>query len=142
MTFEEWVKRYEKSDDSRFVLARGEQIVFDPEHGFFTYVLNAGDGSLIIPKMCGTLKHWRKLIEKMYYASIPLGVRRVFFCTKRNPFAFIRILGGRLAAMERFCDFERGKDRTVWYIAITTKNYKKDRRGDHGEQTQEQRTTV
>lgn len=120
-TFEEWVRIYEERDsDTEYVLSPGEKIVFDPMHGFFTYAFDAASRMILIPKMCGNGRHWRKLIHKMLLlAARDLGVRGVLCCTKRNPRAFMRVHGGKLQKMEHTYDFTTGRSTTLWFIYIT-----------------------
>lgn len=130
--FEEWVKIYEERDsDTEYVLSPGEKIVFDPMHGFFTYCFDAESREILIPKMCGDGKHWRKLIHKMVRDTQGLGVRGVLCCTKRNPQAYMRILGGKLRKMEHTYDFQTGKNTTLWFIFITLKDTKEGRENTH-----------
>jgi hypothetical protein len=92
-------------------------------HGFFTYYYDPESRELLIPKMCGDGKYWRRLIYKM--AKAARGITRgVYCCTKRNPAAYMRVLGGTLAKMEHVYDFRTGKRRTLWYIFITFKDTK------------------
>ena len=130
-TFKEWVRIYEERDsDTEYVLSPGERVVFDPMYGFFTYYFDAGSREILIPKMCGDGKHWRALIHKMVLASSHLGVRGVLCCTKRNPQAYMRILGGKLKRMEHTYDFTTGKSTTLWFIFITLEDTKEGR-GKH-----------
>jgi hypothetical protein len=96
-------------------------------HGFFTWWYDAGKRELVIPKMCGDGKHWRKVIFEMVKAAGPDVCRGVLCCTKRNPVAYMRILGGKLRSMEYSLDFETGKSVTLWYIFITVDDTKEGR---------------
>ena len=124
-TFEEWVAIYKgKDSDTEYVLSPGEQVVFDPMHGFFTYSFDPETREILIPKMCGDGKYWRKLIYEMVLKTKTLGVKGVYCCSKANPAAYMRILGGRLVKMEHTYDFRTGKETTLWYFSITPENTK------------------
>jgi len=128
-TFEEWVRVYEERDsDTEYVLTPGERVVYDPMHGFFTYAFDAPSKTILIPKMCGDGRHWRALIYKMVQESACLGVKGVLCCTKRNPRAYMRILGGTLKKMEHTYDFMTGKNTTLWFIFITLNDTKEGRK--------------
>lgn len=130
-TFEEWVRVYEERDsDTEYVLSPGERVVFDPMHGFFTYAFDAETKTILVPKMCGDGKHWRRLIYKMVKAGGRIGVRGVLCCTKRNPRAYMRILGGKLRKMEHTYDFVTGKNTTLWFIYITPEDTKEANKCD------------
>lgn len=134
-TFDEWVRIYEERDQSKYVLSVGEHVVFDPDHGFFTYVFDPHSKEILIPKMCGNGKHWRKLILKMVKQSQHLGVKGVLCCTKRNPNVYMRVLGGELQKMEHVYNFKTGQTTVFWYIFVSLKNTHV--RGDeNGEQKQ------
>jgi hypothetical protein len=124
-TFDEWKEAYEeRNSDTEYVISPGERVVFDPAHGFFTYYFDAASREILIPKMCGDGKHWRKLIYKLARSTRHLGVKGVLCCTKRNPVSYMRILGGRLRRMEHVYDFETGKEHTLWFIFISFKDTK------------------
>lgn len=124
-SFEEWVAVYEERDsDTEYVLSPGEKVVFDPMHGFFTYLFDAESKELLVPKMCGNGKHWRPLIHKLVKDTQHLGVKGVLCCTKRNPQVYMRVLGGTLKKMEHTYDFTTGKNTTLWFIFITLKDTK------------------
>jgi hypothetical protein len=118
-SFEEWVRVYEERDsDTEYVISSGERIVKDPMHGFFTYWYDAEHRELVIPKMCGDGKFWRKVIYEMVLAAGDM-CRGVLCCTKRNPKAWVRVHGGRLRRVEYTFDFETKKSRALWFIFIT-----------------------
>jgi hypothetical protein len=95
-------------------------------HGFCTYLYDAESRELLIPKMCGNGKFWR---EKIYKLAMALGdkCRGVACCTKRNPAAYMRILGGKLRRVEHSFDFETRKNKTLWFIFITPEDTKEGR---------------
>jgi hypothetical protein len=126
-TFDEWVEVYEERGDCEYVLSPRERRVWDPMHGFFTYLFDAASGEILIPKMCGDGRYWRKEIYKLARATRHLGVKGVTCCTKRNPFAYMRVLGGTLRKMEHTYDFTTGKGRTLWFIFISWKDTKEGR---------------
>jgi hypothetical protein len=117
--FEQWVEAYEERDGSKFILSPGERIKSDPERGFFTYLFDARGKKMIIPKMCGDGRHWKKEIRKVaeYLKSAGL-IGEVYFCTKRNPAAFTRAVGGSIAEMEYYINFETGRTCAAWYISV------------------------
>ncbi|GHV45847.1 hypothetical protein FACS1894204_06130 [Synergistales bacterium] len=122
-TLEEWVEVYEERDsDTEYVLSSGERVVYDALHGFFTYAFDPREKLILIPKMCGDGKFWRPKILKMVLATRHLGVRGAYCCTKRNPVAYMRVLGGTLRKMEHVYDFVTGRQHTIWYILITPEN--------------------
>jgi hypothetical protein len=119
-TCEEWVEVYEERDsDTEYILSPGERIVFDPMYGFFTYCFDAPSGTILVPKMCGDGKYWRKQIYRLAKATRHLGINRLLCCTKRNPFVYMRVLGGKLHKMEHTYNFVNGKETTLWYILIS-----------------------
>ncbi len=127
-TFAEWVQIYEERDsDTEYVLSPSEKIVFDPMHGFFTYAFDAASRTILIPKMCGDGKHWRALIHKMVLAGQGIGIKGVLCCTKRNPQAYMRILGGKLTKLEVTYDFTSSKQHFLWFIFISLKDTKEGR---------------
>jgi hypothetical protein len=124
-TFGEWVEAYEERDsDTEYVLTPGERVVYDPAHGFFTHSFDAASREILIPKMCGDGRHWRKEIYRLYRATRHLGVRGVYCCTKRNPVAYMRVLGGTLRRMEVSYDFVTGKNHILWFIFISPEDTK------------------
>ncbi len=90
-TFDEWVEIFEKKSNSTYELSPDERVVFDPMYGFFSYWFNSESLNIIIPKMCGDIKYWYPKITKLYFATKHLGTKGVLFCTKRNPYAFMRL---------------------------------------------------
>jgi hypothetical protein len=127
-TFGEWVRVYEGRDsDTDYVVDPDERIRWHPMHGFFTYWYDARNKQLVIPKMCGNGKFWRKVIHDMVLAAGPGVCRGVYCCFKRNPIAYSRVLGGRVTGVERSYDFKRKKGSTLWYIFITPKDTKEGR---------------
>ncbi|GHV42554.1 hypothetical protein FACS1894187_24850 [Synergistales bacterium] len=124
-TLGEWIEAYEERDsDTEYVLSPGERIVYDDMHGFFTYLFDPREKLVLIPKMCGDGKHWRKQILKLVLATRHLGVKGAYCCTKRNPVAYMRVLGGTLRKMEHTYDFVTGRQHTIWYILITPEDTK------------------
>jgi hypothetical protein len=128
-TFEEWKEAYEERD-VKYALSPGERERWHPMHGFFTYCFDAASGEILIPKMCGDGKYWRKVIHRFARATKHLGVRGVLFCTKRNPVAFMRIFGGTLRRMEHAWDFTKGEERTLWFIFVSWRDTKERRYHD------------
>ena len=126
-TFEEWVKIGEERSGGKYTLSPGEQVVWHTMYGFFSFWYDAENRELIIPKMCGDGRHWRKLIYEMARAAGPELCRGVSCCTKRNPMAYMRILGGKLRRVEHSFDFETKKHETLWFIFITWNDTKEGR---------------
>ena len=90
---EEWIERYEEGSRSRFRLSHGEQIVFEEDKGFFSYVVCEEREALEIPKMVGDGRYWAKVIKEMVKK---MGLKKALFFTKRNPAAWIRRYGGKI----------------------------------------------
>jgi hypothetical protein len=127
-TFEEWKEAYEERDsDTDYELKPGERVVYDPMYGFFTYYFDAASKEILIPKMCGDGRFWRKQIYKLAKATRHLGVKGVFCCTKRNPVAYMRVIGGTLRRMEYTYDFTTGKSRILWFIFVSWRDTKEGR---------------
>lgn len=127
-SFEEWMRVYEERDsDTEYILSPGELGAWHPMHGFFTYIYDAESRTLLIPKMCGDGKRWRRVIYGMVVASAPDVCRGALCCTKRNPVAYTRILGGNICGVERSYDFNGKKGTTLWYIFITPDDTKEGR---------------
>jgi hypothetical protein len=117
-SLDEWLRIYREHDsDTEYVSYPGELRVGDEEHGFFTYMFDAENLVLLIPKMCGDGRHWRKLIFTMVAATRHLGVIGVYCCTKRNPRAFMRLFGGTLVKQET-----KDNGQVLSYILITPEN--------------------
>ena len=131
-TFEEWVEAYEERDGSKFALSPGEKIYWHRDHGFFTILYDAGSGTLLVPKMCGDGKYWRPLIYEIAKKGATEGhcLKSLYLCTKRNPAAYMRVIGGTLSKMEYKYDFVTGKGRTIWYISINWENTKEGKGGN------------
>jgi hypothetical protein len=130
-SFEEWVRLYEERDsDTEYVLSPGEKIVFDPMYGFFTYCPDMEGKQILVPKMCGDGRHWRPMIYKLCVATRHLGIKGVLCCTKRNPEAYRRVLGGKLVRMEQSYDFRTGKHHILWFIFITPEDTKEKKEDD------------
>lgn len=128
-TFEEWVRVYKERDsDTEYVLYPGEDARWHPMYGFFSFWYDAESRELVIPKMCGDGKYWRKVIYEMVKAAGPEVCRGVLCCTKRNPRAYTRVLGGKLRRLEYTFDFETKKGRALWFIFITMDDTKEGRR--------------
>ena len=69
--------------------------------------------------MCGDGKYWRGMIYRMCRAAGPELCRGVLCSTKRNPIAYMRVIGGKLRRVEYSFDFETRKSETLWFIFIT-----------------------
>jgi hypothetical protein len=127
-TFAEWVEAYEERGNE-YKLSRGERVVWHPDHGFFTFLFDAANMEILIPKMCGDGKHWRPLIYEMAKAARGLlGVKGVYCCTEYNPRVWQRVHGGRLVKMEHTYDFTTGKSSVLWYFSISPGEYEERRR--------------
>jgi hypothetical protein len=118
----EWIRVYEERDsDTEYVLYPGEELRWHPLHGFFTFIYDPAVRLLLIPKMCGDGKFWRKLIYQMVLRTRgePWLTKGAYCCTKRNPKAYMRILGGTLDKQEVT---ENGQ--VLSYILITPEDFK------------------
>lgn len=112
LPFGAWVHIYEERDQSIFELDEGEELYFDRDLGFFTWQVDPP--YLLIPKMVGNGRVFRPIVLEMFLRLRDvLGLKAVYCCTKRNPKAYMRLLGGRLVKQE----VEDGK--TYSYIEIT-----------------------
>ena len=122
--FEVLVKIYEERDDSKYELSEGERVVYDPMHGFFSYILDLPSMEILVPKMCGDGKFWSDKIRELAYATRHLGVKGVLFCTKRNSYVYMRIVGGKLRSVEHTFNFETNKARSIWFIFVSFDDHK------------------
>ena len=128
-SLEEWAALYEKKTGSVFRYdPAAERLEFDPDHGFMTWGIDQYHRAFVVGKVVGNGKHWRALIYKMALAGRGIWIKGVLCCTKRNPQAYMRILGGKLKKMEHTYDFTTGKSTTLWFIYITLGDTKE--RGD------------
>lgn len=118
--FGEWVSIYCGKDGSDFILDEREELFFDREHGFFTWMIDPDKKHLLIPKMCGDGRYWRPIIYGMllWFRDSFGGFESVRFCTKRNPAAYIRLIGGSL------CKQEAHGNKTISWIEVTPENTK------------------
>lgn len=119
-----WVKFYEEKDQSRFEVEPLEELVFDPKYGFFTWRYIEEEHYLTIPKMVGNGKYWRPRILEMAIACKKIDplFRGVFFCTKRDPKVYMRVLGGELVKRVH------GEGKIYSYIVVNPENTKVKRR--------------
>jgi hypothetical protein len=123
-TFEQWVEAYEERGNE-YVTSPGERVVFDSAHGFFTYLFNPASKEILIPKMCGDGKHWRRAIHKLATeAKKKFGVKGVYCCCDRNPMVWLRANGGKLRKVECTYDFVTGKSTALWFFSVTLEDSK------------------
>ena len=96
MSFGSWVAVYEERDRSKFELSQGEELAFDRQHGFFTWKYDFKEHWLLIPKMCGDGKIFRRIVFAMYDTLRANGIpcKGVYCVTKRKPEVYMRVLGG------------------------------------------------
>jgi hypothetical protein len=92
-TPEEWSELYEGKSRSKIEYSRGEEVLYQPDKGFFSFVLNPDDKCLECCKIVGDGKYWQAQIIAILKH---LGWSRVRFFTKRNPEAWIRRYGGHI----------------------------------------------
>jgi hypothetical protein len=119
-TLDEWIRIYEERDsDTEYVTYPGERLVWDKDHGFFTFMFDPEERVILIPKMCGDGKYWRERVYEMAAAARHLGVRGVYCCTKRNSEAFTRLFGGRVVKRET-----KENGQALSYILITAEDAK------------------
>jgi hypothetical protein len=97
-------------------------MIWDTEHGFFTYTYEPESRLLCIPKMCGDGKHWRKMIHEMALAARDV-CDGVYCCTKRSPKVYMRVLGGKLVKQER-----KENGQVLSYILISFDDTKEGRK--------------
>ncbi|MEG1798920.1 MAG: hypothetical protein RR214_01940 [Synergistaceae bacterium] len=120
-TLDEWIDVYERraGDDVHFVLAPDEQVFFNPEYGFFTYVISHEKKRLVIPKMCGKGRFLRHVIFDMVRAIEHLGFRKIFCCSRRRPEVYLRVLGGRFDHEEETVNINTGKKEPLYFYVVS-----------------------
>ena len=120
MTFEEWIEAYEERG-CKFVSQPEDHIAYHSEHVFFAYRIDTSDMTLLITDMCGDMKYWKPVMIEL---ARTLGMRSAYYCTRRNPAAWIRAHGGSIRKVELTHDFVTGKSCTRWYMTVTWKDVK------------------
>ena len=120
MSFGSWALVYEERDKSKFELSEGEELYFDRERGFFTWMYDFEKGWLLIPKMCGDGRYFRRKVFAMVDRLRASGVPCVgaYCVTKRRPEVYMRVLGGELVKQE--VDEQTGV--VYSYILVTPEN--------------------
>lgn len=120
MSFGSWVAVYEERDKSRFELSEGEELAFDRNRGFFTWKFDFKKHWLLIPKMCGDGRHWRRIVFAMVDQLNASGVPCVgaYCVTKRKPEVYMRVLGGELIKQE----VDENTGIVFSYILVTPEN--------------------
>ncbi len=136
-TLEEWIAVYEErcGGEGRFVLAPDEKVVWDKDNGFFTWCLDAERKMIVIPKMAGNGRHWRKKIFEMMDTIRGTGVNRILTCSRRNPKVYQRVHGGKLYKMEHKHNFVTGESSTLWWYIVTWDDYVDPFKGSEGGET-------
>ena len=131
-TFEEWIDVYERraGDDVHFQLVEGEQIFYNPEHGFFTWWVDHKKKRLVIPKMVGNGRFLRHVIFKMVKELEPLGFREILCCSRRRPEVYLRVLGGRFDHMEETVNLNTGKKEPLYYYVVSLDDTKEAQKSD------------
>ncbi len=131
-TFEEWVDVYERraGDDVHFQLVEGEQIFYNPEHGFFTWWVDHKKKRLVIPKMVGNGRFLRHVIFKMVKELEPLGFREILCCSRRRPEVYLRVLGGHFDHMEETVNLNTGKKEPLYYYVVSLDDTKEAHKDD------------
>lgn len=115
-----WVRLYEERDRSKFILDDREELMFDRDHGFFTWMVDFDHFCLAVPKMCGDGRYWRPIVLSMILQLRRMGFpcRGAYFVTKRRPEVYIRAIGGTLVKQKYDGD-------TVYsYILVSPENTK------------------
>lgn len=131
-TFEEWVEVYNRraGDDVHFQLVEGEQVFYNPEHGFFTWWVDHKKKRLVIPKMAGDGKFLRHVIFKMVKELEPLGFREILCCSRRRPEVYLRVLGGRFESMEETVNLNTGRKEPLYYYVVSLDDTKEAEKPD------------
>ena len=120
LSFGSWVAVYEERDKSKFELNEGEELFFDRERGFFTWKYDVENGWILIPKMCGDGKYFRRkvfaMVETLRLAGLPcVGA---YCVTKRRLEVYMRVLGGELVRQE----VDENTGIIYSYILVTPEN--------------------
>jgi hypothetical protein len=113
---EKWIKLFERKSGTPFTVQKHEQIVYNEDKGFYGYILNAAEKTMVVTKLCGDGKHWVEDIARNLEAFEDFGIDKLFFTTYRNPKAFCRLLGGVIAGHQVKAD-----GRTLYYIVSNLK---------------------
>lgn len=119
--FGEWVQIYEERDHSKFTLDELEELCFERDKGFFTWLYDFSRDYLLIPKMVGDGKYFRlKILEMLKALSKTLGCKGVLFCTKRKPEVYMRVVGGSIEKQE----VDENTGQIYSYIFVTLQDTK------------------
>ena len=120
MSFGSWVACYEERDKSKFELTEGEELAFDRNRGFFTWKYDFGQHWLLIPKMVGDGRFFRRQIFEMVETLRRFGIPCVgaYCVTKRKPEVYMRVLGGELVKQE----VDENTGVIYSYILVTPEN--------------------
>ena len=104
----EWIAWYvEHGGSSDLKLHPAESILFHPEHGFLTYLIDKEESILEIHHMCGDGKFWQKVLIETVMKEHNLKTIRAF--TRRNPKAWIRKYGGHIRGYYMEADIDEIK---------------------------------
>ena len=87
-----WYKEHGGSEDLK--LHSAESVLFHPDHGFITYLIDNENGILELHHMAGDGKYWQKVLTDTIMKTHGLTKLRAF--TRRNPKAWIRKYGGHI----------------------------------------------
>ena len=94
-TNQEWLDWYEQHGGNKDLLLHDDEtILFHPEHGFLTYLIDKEEKILEIHHLCGDGKYWKKVLTYVLMKIHGLKTIRAF--TRRNPEAWIRKYGGHI----------------------------------------------
>ena len=120
MSFGSWVAVYEERDKSKFELSEGEELQFDRNRGFFTWKYDVDQHWLLIPKMVGDGRFFRRqifaMVETLRLAGLPcVGA---YCVTKRRPEVYMRVIGGELVRQE----VDENTGVIYSYILVTPEN--------------------
>lgn len=131
-SFDEWVDVYERraGDDVHFELSQGEEIFYNPDKGFFTYVVNFETGRLVVPKMCGDGKFLRRVVFEMVKDLTPYGIEEMYCCSRHRPEVYLRVLGGRFDHVEHTVNLNTGKLEPLYFYVVKVEDSKENKGGD------------
>lgn len=94
MTPAEWMEWYEAHGGTKDLkLDPSETIVYHPEHGFVTFMLDFEEKSIEGHHIVGDGRFWWEYLCKL---ARELGFTRGRFFTRRNPKAWMRKYGGHI----------------------------------------------
>ena len=119
-SFGGWIALYEERVHGTFEISPMEELIFDRQHGFFTWTYNPETGHLLIPKMVGDGRYWRRIISDWAkrLQEKYTDFNGILFCTTRKAEVYIRAAGGVLYKQKT-----NKKGVTYSWILITPQTY-------------------